>query len=158
MNRRAFLGTLGAGVAVAGAGCSSVVEAVSPPPYLESVRVRNRDDAAHEVHVTVDQRGETVAETAFDLGPREPREYGGPYRPWEQVDCEWAGRGPFAVSCTVDGERTATASVDQDDSTDDEAYAAVEFGIRDGGAVRERYTLVGGPARHTRCDEPTPTR
>lgn len=130
---------------------------MSDPPYLEDVRVQNYDVIAHEVRVTVTQRGETVHETTFELGAREPREYGGPYRPWEQVDCEWAGRGPFEVTCTVDGEQRETVRVDRTDAEEHSEYASVVLRISDTGAVRPAYVLIEDQSRHTPCDGPTPT-
>lgn len=157
MGRRGLLRGVGAGLAVVVAGCSSVAETLSPPPYLEAARVKNTDVLAHQVRVVVAQRGDTVHEATFELGEREPREYGGPYRPWEQVDCEWAGRGPFEVTCTVDGTEAATARVDKGDTDAEQRYVTVEFRIRDTGAVDLWYVGTAGQSDHTRCDEPTPT-
>lgn len=139
--RRGALRALGTGLAVTSAGCSSVAGVVSDPPYLEAVRVKNHDVIAHEVRVAVAQRGEAAHETTFELGKREPREYGGPYRPWEQVDGEW----------------TAATRIDGDDTAEHGEYASVTFRIRDTGAPVAWCVWLNDESRHTPCDGATPT-
>ncbi|WP_144260545.1 hypothetical protein [Haloglomus irregulare] len=94
--------------------------------------MQNRDDAAHEVCVTVDRRGGTVHDATFDLGPREPRECGGPCRP--------SGTGGLRVGRArpLHGDLYRRRGVHGDS--------------------REQHTLVGGPERQTRCDGATLTR
>lgn len=72
------------------------------PQYLETVHIQNYDDTDHEFGLTIEQSGEVVQETTIELDRSQ-----GPVR----VDCEWSGRGPFVITCTLDGDQTETIQV-----------------------------------------------
>jgi hypothetical protein len=115
VHRRGFLRTLSAtGIAVVG-GCVGPLG--GRPRYLESVRVRNDDDVDHEFGLTIERGEEVVQETTVELDRS-----AGPTR----VDCEWSGRGPFVVTCTLGGDETETVRVSEIEEGAGE-YASVTF-------------------------------
>jgi hypothetical protein len=100
VRRRGLLQTLS--VAAVGFGSGCVDSFVGRPRYLTAVTVRNDDDTDHEFGLTVEQSGEVVQETTIGLDRSQ-----GPVR----MNCEWSGRGPFVVTCTLSGDQTETVQV-----------------------------------------------
>ncbi|WP_154020966.1 hypothetical protein [Haloarcula sp. CBA1127] len=115
------------------------------PRYLEAVSFRNDDDTGHEFGLTVEQSGKVVQETTIELDRSQ-----GPVR----VDCEWSSRGPFVVTCTLDGDQTETVQVAEIEEGSRE-YADVTFivttfgeiswsGVLDDGGVRSCSSTPSG--------------
>lgn len=143
VHRRGLLQTLSVAALAFGGGC--VDSLVGRPRYLAAVHVRNDDDTDHEFGLTVEQSEELVQDTTIELDRSQ-----GPVR----VDCEWSGRGPFVVTCTLSGDQTETVQVAEIEEGSGE-YADVTFiattfgelswsGVLDDGGVR---TCSSSPSR-----------
>jgi hypothetical protein len=102
VDRRQLLQALCTGAIAFGSGCLGIFES-RRPPYLEDITVRNGDDADHEFEFTIEQSESVVQQTTIELDRSESL---------DQIDCEWSGRGPFIVTCTLDGSRTETVRLD----------------------------------------------
>jgi len=133
--RRRLLHTLSVGGFALGSGCLDTLSDRSR--YLEGLYVRNDADSRHEFSLAIERSGETVQETTVEVNQSE-----GPVR----VDCERAGRGPFAVRCTLSGDQTKTVHV-ADLEAGSGGYADITFiatssgelswsGVLDDGGVR----------------------
>lgn len=142
MYRRGLLQTMSVAAVTLGSGC--VDSLAGRRRYLETVHVQNDDDTDHEFGLTVEQSGDVVQKTTLDLDQSQ-----GPVR----VDCNWSGRGPFAVTCTLSGDQTETVQVAEIEEGSGEyadiAFTATTFGklswsgILDDGGVR---TCSGSPS------------
>jgi len=104
-------------------GCSGLLES-HQPPYLEDVTVRNEDGINHEFELTIEQDESIVHETTIELGRSQPPE-NVDHIPQAGVDCKWSGRGPFVVTCTVDGDQTEAVRIG--DASDDIHQGAGEY-------------------------------
>ena len=109
------------------------------PRYLESVYVRNDDDAAREFGVTVERSGEVVHEATIELDGS---------RGLVRVDCGWSGRGPFVVTCTLAGGQTETVEIAEVEEGTGE-YAHVTFVATTSGELSWSGFLDDGGVR--RC-------
>lgn len=105
VNRRQLLQALGPGMVALGGGCQRLSES-HRPPYLEDVTVRSGADTDHEFDLTIRQDDAVLQATTIELGEGESL---------EQTDCEWSGRGPFVVTCALDGSQKETVRVDMSD-------------------------------------------
>lgn len=135
MHRRGLLQTLSVAALAFGSGCLGPL--AGRPRYLAAVYVRNDDDIDHEFGLTVEQSGEVVQETTIELDQS---------RGAVRVGCEWSGRGPFAVTCTLSGDQTEAVQVAEIEEGSGE-YADITFiatsfgelgwsGVLDDGGVR----------------------
>jgi len=107
--RRRLLGLLGVCGVAAGSGCSGLLES-GRPSYLDGVTVRNEDGVAREFELTVERDGSVAHESTIELDGSEFRG-GDQHKPLSSVDCEWFGRGPFVVTCTLGNGQTEAARV-----------------------------------------------
>lgn len=98
--RRVLLQAMGASAIALGSGC--VDSFAGRPRYLESVNVRNHDETANEFELSIEQSGEIVQETTIELDRSELL---------DAVDCQWSGRGPFEVTCTLSEDQTETVQI-----------------------------------------------
>lgn len=119
MNRREVLQTMSVGAVALGSGCSGLFDSRGSS-YLEDVTVKNGDDIAHEFELTVKQADSVVHETTVELeGSQSPA----------TVACEWSGRGPFVVMCTLDGDSTETVRIEDAIQQGAGEYAQVTFTV-----------------------------
>ena len=98
--RRGLLQTMGVSAIALGSGC--VGSLAGRPRYLESVYARTHDGADNEFELSIEQSGEVVQETTIELERSQML---------DRVDCQWSGRGPFKVTCTLSGDQTETVRV-----------------------------------------------
>ncbi|WP_439026433.1 hypothetical protein [Haloarchaeobius sp. DT45] len=127
MYRRGVLQTLSVGAATLGSGCLKLLDS-RRPSYLGDVVVRNWDGVAHEFGLTIEQDGSVVHETGIELEGTRGLEL-------EALACEWSGRGPFVVTCTLDGGKTETVRVDDAVTQGAGAYANLTFTVSESGAL-----------------------
>ena len=140
MFRRRVLQAVAVGTATVAGGCLGF--GASQPRYLESLYLRNDDDTAHAFELVVEREGETVQETTVEVA-----ESSGPAR----VDCEWSGRGPFTVTCTLSGDQQETVEVAEVEEGAGE-YAHLRFLVTTGGELAGSGHLDDGGMR--RCSGP----
>lgn len=109
------------------------------PQYLESVRVMNHGETDYEFQLSIEQDGEVVQEETIDLDPQATG----------AVDCQWSGRGPFEVTCTLGGDRTETVQA-ADIQEGAGEYAQITFVATTSGELSSSGYLDDGP----RCSGP----
>jgi hypothetical protein len=141
MFRRRLLQAVALGTVAAVSGCLGVLQ--DEPRYLESLTLRNDDDSAHTFELTVSRDGEPVQETAVEMS-----QSSGPTR----VDCEWSGRGPFTVTCSLNGERRETVELTEVEEGAGE-YAHITFLATTLGELASSSHLDDGGMR--RCSGPS---
>lgn len=127
VDRRGLLQTLSLGAATIGSGCVNLLDS-RRPSYLEDIVVRNFDDVGHEYALTIEQDGSVVHEAVVELAGTEGLAL-------ETVACEWSGRGPFVVTCTLDGADTETIHVDDAVQQGTGEYANLTFTVSESGAL-----------------------
>ena len=123
--RRRLLANVGVGGIAVGSGCSGLLEA-RRSSYLQGVTVRNEDGVAREFALTIERDGSVVHETTVKLARSEFRD-GDQHKPLSSVACEWSGRGPFVVTCTLGNGQTEAVRVDEDVEQGSGAHAEVTF-------------------------------
>lgn len=121
--RRRLVQTLGVGTITLASGCSGLLDS-RQPPYLEEVTVQNKDGVGHEFELTIEQNESVVQETTIELGRSQPPG-NVDHVPLKDVDCEWSRRGPYVVTCTLDGDQTEAVRVDT--ASDDIQQGAGEY-------------------------------
>lgn len=140
--------TLGVSAISLAGGCSGLIDS-RQPPYLEDVFVKNKDGVSHELELTIEQKGSIVQETTIELGRSQP-----PGNvdlvPVEGVDCEWSGRGPFVVTCSLNDFFTEAVRVDNPSGEIRQGkgeYAHVTFTVTVGGTLDWSGYLDDGGVR-----------
>ncbi|PSP26067.1 hypothetical protein BRC64_12545 [Halobacteriales archaeon QH_10_67_22] len=140
MYRGRFLEVLGTGVGAAASGCHGLT-GTRREPYLEAVTVRNLDTADHEFGLAVERAGSVVHEETIELAGS------GTDQSQTSVACDWSGRGPFVVTCTLNDGETERVRVDRSSDDIDQgqgAYAQVTFTTTDTGALGSSGYLDDG--------------
>ncbi|WP_130498646.1 hypothetical protein [Natrinema hispanicum] len=119
MYRREVLQTMSVGAVALGGGCSGLLDSRGSS-YLEDVTIKNGDDIAHDFELTVKQADSVVHEATVELEGTQTL---------ATVACEWSGRGPFVVTCTLDGDSTETVRIDDAIQQGAGEYAQVTFTV-----------------------------
>lgn len=90
-------------------GCSQVSAMLDSPPKLGRIRIENRDDAPHTVHLLVERDGEVVYWQSFDLEATYENDQGQTVRDIEIVpQSEWGDvRGDYHVRARLDDATSA---------------------------------------------------
>lgn len=92
------------------AGCSHVSSLLDSPPKLGRIRVENRDDAPHTVHLLVERGEDIVYWQSFDLDATSENEQGQTVRDIKQVPRSTWGDTPgdYHVRARLDDETSTT--------------------------------------------------
>ena len=130
------------------AGCSGALSLSDSPPKLGRVRVENRDDAPHTVHLLVERDGELVYWQSFDLEATSENEQGQKVRDIRTVPrSEWGDTpGDYYVQARLDHETEVTT-----DPVNHGAPCELLNVIVHGETESAELSIINGPAEED-CD------